>query len=266
MTDTYIRRAGRPRTTPLFPTPDGVESIVVLSDIHIPYHDPAAVEVAFQIVDDLQPQRIIILGDLIDFYQISSYDVDPARATGYQLQSDLHAAQAFLQTLRSIVEPVTQINYILGNHEDRLRKFLWKTPKICGLESLALESLLNLAAYNITMAPNSLLRSNMLFEHGSIIRKGSGYTAHAQLSTRGISGISGHSHRLSTIYHTDLSGVKLWAENGHLSTMQPEYLQGQPDWQQGGSVLWLGPQTLPVIQQFHIHQGTCLFAGRTYKA
>ena len=71
---------------------------LIIADLHIPYHDPLAVESALSYADKFMPDLIVILGDLIDMYDISPFLRKPR---GFNLRDELEQARKFLEDLRA---------------------------------------------------------------------------------------------------------------------------------------------------------------------
>jgi hypothetical protein len=73
-----------------------------------------------------------------------------------------------------------------------------------------------------------------MVKHGHMVRARAGYTATGELERNGISGISGHTHRLGQIYKRNRTGMMTWVESGCLCKYDPDYMDGQlSDWAQG---------------------------------
>jgi UDP-2,3-diacylglucosamine pyrophosphatase LpxH len=53
--------------------------LVCLGDQHIPYLNRKAHGIIIKFLKDIKPDKIILLGDLIDFWEISHFDKDPSR-------------------------------------------------------------------------------------------------------------------------------------------------------------------------------------------
>lgn len=206
--------------------------VVRLSDWHVPFHDEDAIEVAFEFCKHLQP-KIIVVDELHDFYAISRYDKDPKRKTGEHLQSELDTVNGYLAQLRSIC-PKARIVMLASNHLDRLKKYLWKkAPELNGLDALRLENLIRLKENKIEYHKDFVFR-NFLFKHGNIVRKHSSYTAKGEFLDEGMSGMTGHTHRLGQYYVTQRGGKYTWVECGCLCiTETAEYINGVPNWQHG---------------------------------
>jgi hypothetical protein len=213
-----------------------VEKIAFMGDVHIPFQDNRAVMLSLEFLRWFQPHYLYLIGDIVDFYAVSRYDKDPDRILG--LQDELDEAMGLLDRYRTAVGPETKIIFREGNHEHRLTKYLRNQPEIAKLRTLRLPALLEFKNWNIHYSPYSrhLDHRGFLVEHGDIVRKHSGYTARGMLERRGVSGITGHTHRLGAHYATDHGGIKMWFENGCLCSLKPEYMLGTPNWQHGFSV------------------------------
>ena len=70
---------------------NGCFRALLFGDTHLPYHDPACLEVVEMFMIDKEPHRIIHMGDLNDCYELSKYDKDPNRQ--YSLQDEIDLAQ-----------------------------------------------------------------------------------------------------------------------------------------------------------------------------
>jgi len=206
------------------------EPVVSLNDFHIPFHDDQAIDVALKFVKHLNPYRIVI-HELMDWYSLSRFDKDPNRKMDINKNKIL--AIEYLQKIRDRF-PNTKIVMIQGNHDKRLTKFLRnRAEELHNLEELRLQSLLHLSELNIEYKEVYTFR-NVLFKHGELVRKYSAYTARAELEKEGVSGCSGHTHRLGAHFKTLRGGGYVWLETGCLcDPKQAEYIEGTANWQQG---------------------------------
>lgn len=241
------------------------EKSLFISDIHIPFQDENALRIVKNFASSFEPDNVFLIGDLLDFYSISTFDKNPERVN--ELQNDIDVGFEVLSELREIL-PESRIVYLEGNHENRLTRYLWKHPEIANLRALNIENLLQLKSLNISYKTmkDTVTFHKFLIEHGDLVRKYSGYTARCQMEKRGISGISGHSHRLSTHYLTNMAGDHVWVENGCLCSRNPEYIVGLPNWQQGFSVgYWKKGKERFSIEQICITHGKAVYAGQEFK-
>lgn len=86
---------------------------VVISDIHFPYQDDKAIKAALDFIKTNPVDTIILNGDILDFYDVSSFDKEPDRINS--LQKEIDMAQKFFKKLRTI-KPDARIVFIKGNH------------------------------------------------------------------------------------------------------------------------------------------------------
>jgi predicted phosphodiesterase len=93
---------------------------LIISDIHIPYHDSEALEVALQAGEKAKVDTVVLLGDVLDFYKISSFSKDPRRKS---VNLEMSEGRAFLEQLRARF-PKSPISFYRGNHEARLEKYI----------------------------------------------------------------------------------------------------------------------------------------------
>ena len=204
-------------------------NVVKLNDWHIPFHDPIAIEAAFSFCERIHP-NVIIMDEIHDFYQLSRFNKDPNRKES--LQDELDVASSYLLELRKRC-PDSRFILLASNHLDRLRKFLWREAAgLASLRALELKSLLNLDAHNVEFM-DVYRERDYLWKHGDIVRKHSGYTARAEFEREGMSGASGHTHRIGAHYITRRGGEYMWMECGCLCSLDAEYIDGIANWQQG---------------------------------
>lgn len=206
---------------------------IIGSDLHAPYTDEVAFAKFVSIIRDEQPDRIIINGDTFDMYQVSRFDKDPNRMGG--LQDDIDNGIDKLLTIRSAA-PNARIDVTEGNHERRWLHYLMRNPEIMSLRELTPQKLFGIDRIGAIWTPyqQSLEVDGNRAIHGHIVRKRSGFTAHANIDVYNTSGTNGHSHRLCTVYRT-VNGRRLtWTESGCLCQLDPEYMPSDTaDWQHG---------------------------------
>lgn len=249
----------------------------MVGDTHGSEIDPRAEAIVLKIIADEQPERIIHLGDAVDCYSLSSYDRDPQRK--YTIQDDVDAARKHLYSLAKAARSA-KLYLLEGNHEDRLRRTIWRLPgasaQLAQLrivrESLTWPKLLGLDEIGFTFVPSQgqsrfSILPGLVTKHGDSVRPASAESAKAEWLKYAHSGISGHTHRLGAFYHRDRNGSHAWFENGCLCGFEKiEYMQ-DPDWQQGFTIFrhtkdgrrWSA-------EQVYIQDGKALHGGKIYTA
>lgn len=216
-------------------TQEDTELVVFVSDLHIPFEEPLAVRSALKLIKAIKPHRVVINGDVADFVQVSKFNGELDRLD--TLQEEVDAANAFRKKVRSAA-PNSEIHETEGNHDFRLRKYVAENARaLTSLRALEPQSLFLYNELEIHAHPGAgfRLRDNFLVKHGTKVTQHSGYTAKAEYELNGIGGVSGHTHRLAT-YRRNTYSNQSWTEGGCLCRLDPQYIQGAPNWQQGITV------------------------------
>ncbi|MEE8598226.1 MAG: metallophosphoesterase, partial [Dehalococcoidales bacterium] len=179
---------------------------VVLPDIHVPYQDTAALAVAMDIVKYVQPDQIVQVGDIIDFYPVSKYPKDPRRGHGTELQRELDETKKLIDKLAEYA-PVTICK---GNHEERLSKYLRdKAPGLLGLRHLTVQEQLGIDGKRVKYVDFMHLGALFVMHGDRVTRSGSSYsarTAQTNVDKLNMSVMHGHIHRLGQFNKTTRGG------------------------------------------------------------
>lgn len=225
-----------------------------ICDEHRPYQDDHAISVALQIVSDFHPDIRTAGSDGLDFYQLSRFDKNPARLKNGGLQREIDLWGAGQREWRDAA-PDAHAFFLIGNHEDRLRRHLWRHPELFDLEVLRLPNILKMAELGIYWEMEKGERANLelvlhkrlLVIHGEVARKYSAYSAKAQLENEAcsISILHGHTHRGGSYYLRTRNGIVQAHEGFCLCSLEPEYIQ-HPNWQQGILLATVTPETVAV--------------------
>lgn len=108
------------RYTPFVMDDPGIHFL--LMDLHIPYHERAAIELAVAKAKKQEVKSVIINGDCLDCGEISDHLRDRDEPSYIQ---EIYMGRNFLAWLREQF-PKARIIYKEGNHEDRLNRYLIK--------------------------------------------------------------------------------------------------------------------------------------------
>lgn len=234
-----------------------MKTFVVMNDIQIPFQDTQVLGLVLKFIDDLKPQGIILNGDVVDCYAISSFDKNPLKKAG--LQREITGARRLMERLEKVKEKI----WLGGNHEDRLRRYLWKNPEFADLEALTFSSLFQVKEHGFTFYPygKSWMLGKLMVTHGFMVRSHSGISARAHFDRLGTSVLVGHTHRLGAYYKTNVRGQHAAYENGCLCRLDPEYVQN-PDWQQGISIVTVMENGFFNVTQIPILHRRIFFYGK----
>ncbi len=203
--------------------------VFFIADLHIPYEDKAKVNRTLDDISRETPDIVVLGGDILDFYTISRFRKDPDRAS--QLQKELNKYYNFMTRLRKVHSG--QLIYLVGNHEERLEKYLMENPELHGLDVLQLPNLLKADKYNMNVTDEWTYK-DVLFKHGDRVTK---YNAAAELIRENMSGISGHKHNYNVASNTTRTSNATWISAPCLcDIIKADYVKN-PNWQQGYVVM-----------------------------
>ena len=237
----------------------------VLGCIHVPYHDKGATRAVLAALRRQKPDVIHLLGDVADCYTISMYNKDPARK--FLLVDEARQVTTFLDRARDAA-PGARFEFYEGNHEDRLRRYIWaKCPELAKLPGLDTRGIYGLTERNIGFHDyRSPVRIGQLWlHHGEAIRKYAGWTARAAMLKTGGNVMVAHSHRQGYAPQTTWEHTLQGWEIGCLCRLDPEYIIGRPDWQQGFALLRLGREAQFGVDLVRAVRGKCWIGGEEYK-
>lgn len=249
---------------------DGVKSIVVFNDVHIPFHNEAACRNVLRFCKDIQPDNIVINGDLLDCYSVSSFPKEPGKPN---LQEELDIGAEFLNELRSNC-PTSEIDYLEGNHEERLKRLVRQQHSLYGLRALTIPSLLFLDDLDITYHsykhPLDFNGKILSIVHGHKVSKHSAYSAKAHLIDNGyMNVIIGHTHRMGFYYHSGHIGRRRGYENGGLFDKSKLEYVVEPNWQNGFCVVYLredDPEFVQIVPIEMSDDGSFIWKGQIYQS
>ena len=169
---------------------------------------------------------------------ISSFDRNPTRA--FHLQDELDESYAWLFS-RAEANPNARRIFIEGNHEDRLRRFLWKeAADLSSLRVLNFEELMRFDELEMEDLTYMSVLDFLGFriQHGWKASGGSTpwpiNVGRFMAQKEGSSGLCGHTHRASIYCWTTSRGSHSYVENGCLCRFDLEYAPF-PNWQQAFS-------------------------------
>lgn len=213
---------------------------IVASDIHFPYEDNSAYQLFLQVLDDLQPDILVLLGDIIDCYSVSAHDKDANRATPAAFKEEVLYAKAKLEELRSIL-PNTRIIYKEGNHETRLSRYIAKNAAaLSNLGCVTVPELLRLHEYGIEWVGNDdrLRIGKMWHIHGNEVSGAGMSPARLKYGRMQCSFIFGHHHQRDKYRPRAYDGSQHGAyANPCLCDLEPEYMHHTHAWSHGFTII-----------------------------
>ncbi len=207
-----------PRTRALRSLPPSPKkTTLVIGDIHFPYHHAAALRWVIELAKQLQPDRIVQVGDLKDQFSFSKFPKLVKQDPGSELEEAKKLATAFWADLRAAA-PNAECYQLVGNHDDRaMKRALERAPELAELVGRSLRELYTYEGVKtIHDSHEELILDGVIFQHGHRSKLGD----HARYNQR--STWCGHSHTGGVVFMRNLDGIYYEANAGFLGEVNTE--------------------------------------------
>jgi len=200
--------------------------LLVMSDIHIPYHNINAITAVLDFAKKEKPDAVLLNGDTLDFFQLSRFVKDPKKRS---FAHELKAFKEFMDVLKKTLN--AKIYFKIGNHEERYEHFLWtKAGELEGVDEFELENIIKARAEGIEFIKDKRIMKagGLNIIHGHEFSSGffSPVNIARGLFLRGkVSAMQGHNHSSSEHTESDMNGkiTTTWSL-GCLCELHPAYL------------------------------------------
>lgn len=214
-------------------------SLLVLSDIHVPFHDPDALKVAIRHGRNEKVGAVLLNGDTLDFYAVSDHEKDPRKV---DWMGELEAGRQVLRMVRSAF-PNVPVYFKEGNHEYRMERHLMKhAALLLGMPEFELPTLLRMGELGIEFIGNKRMihAGELNIGHGDEWKGGGGINPARWASLRAKENVLvGHFHRPSEHIERTVRGrTRGYWSTGCLCELTPKYLPYN-EWCHGFAVVHL---------------------------
>ena len=286
--------------------PETYKSAVIVPDIQIGYyrgvdgelvptHDETAISLCLQVMREINPDKVVLVGDNLDLPTMGKYRLSPSFAGSTQASIDRAATLA--AELRACA-PNAEISWLAGNHEERMVNYIVDNAQAAfGLRRgnspsswpvISVPYLCRFDDHNIEFVPgyptsSVWINQKLKVVHGNKVNS-NGITATKFLNDSKVSVLYGHIHRREWAERTrqDWDGAKtiMAASPGTLARTdgavpstrgavdldgRPILQQGLEDWQQGfGVVTYQEGDGDFWYEQIPIHHEQCFWRGKLY--
>lgn len=250
------------------------QTVLVGSDVHDIHCDPFWRHCFLDTARRVQPEKIVLDGDLFDLAEFGKYTVDP-RDFGIILA--IRWVQAFLRGLREAA-PDAEITIVEGNHEFRLIRHLaeatpalrvvlsdlhgFTVPKLLGLEEFEINYIarMDLAAWTERDVKEEL-KKNYAIQYGAVL-----WHHFPEGRLMGFPGANGHHHKLrNEPAYSPTFGAFNWHQIGCGHARSASYTAGEK-WQMGFMLAHVDTQTKhSVLDSIEIKQDFAIIGGQWYR-
>jgi hypothetical protein len=257
----------------LKPSDNRFQSILCGSDLHDKLCDPFYRRLFILTAARLQPEKIVLAGDIFDFYEFSKYTKDPRKV---DILSAINWVHDFLRDLRGSC-PNSEIILIEGNHEHRLLTYLSESaphimPILSDLHGFTVSSLLGLDTYEVNYISKSDLRVFKETDVHKEITKNYyiAYDAvlfhHFPVAAKyGLPGVNGHHHTHKVEHHFTIDrGPYEWHQLGCGHIRNAEYCEGEK-WSNGFAIIHVDTHSKRVqFEYIDTTSNFCVIGGKFY--
>jgi len=213
-----------------------ITKALVIADVHVPFHDKKALEIAIDYGIKKGCKDIIINGDFFDHYQFSSFERDPKVRT---VQDENEKGLAILEVLERNFSG--KKIFKKGNHDERYELYLKRNaPELLDLDIYSFESVHGLDSWDVYGEKRPLKAGHLYLLHGHEYK--GGFVSPVN-PARGIfikayeSVLSAHQHQSSQHRGTSLGGrIISTASQGCLCHLHPQYMPLN-QWQHGFAIV-----------------------------
>jgi hypothetical protein len=257
----------------LKPSDSRFQTILTGSDIHDKLCDPFYRRLFIHTANRVQPEKIILVGDIFDCYEFSKYTKDARKV---DIISSINWVHSFLEDLRNVA-PNSEIVFIGGNHEHRLIRYLSEEapsliPILSDLHGFTVPSLLGLQKFEI----NFISKDTLGVFNESDIRKEIAknyYIAYDAVLFHhfpyakfwGMPGVNGHHHsHKQEVFFSARYGPYEWHQLGAGHIRQAEYTEGEK-WTNGFALIHVDTHTKAVqFEYIDLTGPMCVIGGKWY--
>jgi len=247
-----------------------------------PFHDRRALDLAVQVAEYTKPERIVLLGDMLDLPDWSDKFLRSPDFYWTTQPSLIELAWWIARLIDAV--PGVKVDYIEGNHEDRMKKMLinhliagynlrpagdmdsppaMSIPNLLGLEDMGVTWWGNYPKDEVWITPKLRCR------HGNTAKKGGGTTSKSILKDTFVSEVYGHSHRFEYSCKTvkTANGMETFRafSPGTIAKIDGSVPSNssEEDWQQGLGLIYYDEIDFNIVP-ISINNGRCIFDDRVF--
>jgi len=205
--------------------PKELKNILLLSDVHLPYHHIPALDEAIEYGISKKIDSILLNGDILDCYMLSKFQPDPRMR---MFGEEIIAFQQFIKVLKNAF-PKAKIYYKLGNHEERYERIMInRCAEFLSIAHFDFENVLGCLELGVEVIKDQRIiyfgKLPILHGHEVGIKSVAVNPARSLFLKTYKSSICGHLHRTSQHNEQALDGkiISCWS-TGHLGDPHPKY-------------------------------------------
>ena len=261
----YIDKFRKPKGTRF-------QTMLVASDIHDEECDPFWRRIFIDTVVRVQPDTVILGGDVFDLAEFGRYSVDPRE---WDIVGKIQWVHEFLKDIREAACD-TEIVFVEGNHEHRMLRYLtdnapalkvvlsdlhgWTVPKLLGLDKYEVRYVAraDLATFNKANVVKEISKNYEVFHNCFLVDH------FPDGKSKGLPGVNGHHHQ--HVVHSQYShifGGYEWHQLGCGHRRGAEYCAGEK-WDMGFMTVTIDTQEEIPHMDYHFVGDFTVVHGKHY--
>lgn len=254
------------------PSSNRFQTIIVASDVHDECCDPFWLRVFLDTVKRVQPETVVLGGDIFDLAEFGRYSIDPR---DWNVVGKIQWVHKFLEAIREAA-PDAELVFVEGNHEHRLLRYLtdnaaalkvllsdlhgWSVPKLLGLDKYEVRYVAraDLATFNKSNVVEEIAKNYEVFHNCFLVD-------HFPTGiNKGLPGVNGHHHQhVVTSQYSHIFGSYEWHQLGCGHRRQAEYCAGEK-WNMGFAKVDIDThKSIPIIN-YHFVGDFAEVGGKYY--
>lgn len=202
---------------------------VAFSCTHCPLEDPEAIRWLHRQIEDVKPDYVVHLGDLLEADGASRFPAE----TNWDLKDEFNAAEKLLKGLRSVGGPECTYVLLPGNHDDNIlaqNRIDKRLRGLCDWRDLReMDNWIIGADYNYCRKRGVYRLGQVTFSHGYEANASAGKHEAVYLGNEYGLYVHGHTHRpmpVTQALMTQTRPLRFWYANaGTLADMDREYMK-----------------------------------------
>ena len=232
---------------------------LVMSDIHLPYHDKQALGAIWKLAQEQKVRGVLLNGDIADCHAISRWQTDPRER---DFANELDVLRQFFAAIRADFKKA-DIIWKWGNHEERYDNYMQlKAPEMLDVAEFNYGNLSHAEKYGIRIVKDKqpIKLGKLWTLHGHEYR--GGFTspvnpARGLYNKSKLSCIAGHLHQASEHSEPDLGGhvTSCWT-TGCLCDRRPRYAVINK-WTLGAAIVEVSKDGAYGVNNYRIIDGKC---------
>jgi len=240
-------------------------SILVIGDIHVPYHNIPALTAVLKEGQRRGCRIVILNGDTLDFYRLSRFQKDPSRRN---VKGELDRAAQLLDVIDELFPNARKI-WKDGNHDERFAHYLQNNaPELYSIvaEKASLPQLLEFdeRGWEYVTDKRPIYLGDLPLIHGHEYPTpvlGPVNAARGLFLRTKECAMVNHHHQTSEHTETSIKGkmITTWSL-GCLCELHPEYARFNK-WNHGAATVDLSPDDSFSVHNFRIHEGKIMNAA-----